>query len=262
MAPTSGRHGPPLANREEVCERYELYHEAQLKEIKASPAYSGMDQATRRTIDDLIRTATAPLLEHNAPPGTVGRSVQYQRNRHTTMRRGANAMEATGRAWASAGAYQSMWASLRAALAGKIYSNVDIVNASATIALHTARTQVPPVRTPLLAEYVEEREMILGRLGTELQCGRAAAKTAVIAVMFGCRAYQHSSTWLADLRCEMAALNDRVPWLGGDHEKEYSHSRLAQFILMLSVVHHVSLRHMRQGPARYHVVHTVAAAVP
>ena len=31
---------------------------------------------------------------------------------------------------------------------------------------------------------------------------------------------------------------------------------------MLSVVHHVSLRHMRQGPAHDHVFHTVAAAVP
>ena len=35
-----------------------------------------------------------------------------------------------------------------------------------------------------------------------------------------------------------------------------------RFVVLETVVHHVSLRHERQGPARYHVVHTVAAAVP
>lgn len=95
------------ANRQLVCERYELYDEARLKAIRASPAFHGMADGAKRTIDAILREAEPPAPEVRAPPGTLQRTIEYFRKRHTPMRSAAStASELTGRAWATPGAYQ------------------------------------------------------------------------------------------------------------------------------------------------------------
>lgn len=127
-----------------------------------------------------------------------------------------------------------MWSQLRAALAQAVYSDVDIKNAAASLALHIAQTLVPPVRVLHLAQYVENREERLAQLAAKLTCDRAHAKKAVLAAIFGCKEWQHTNdkeiAWLAALSAEMQLLDARVEWLGSDHQEKFTHFKLAQAI--------------------------------
>jgi hypothetical protein len=136
---------------------------------------------------------------------------------------------------------QGLWAQLRAALAQPIYSDCDIVNCTPALAKHAASSLKPHVRTLFLDEYVDNREAKLADLQTKLgsDCTRADAKRAVIAVIFGCKAWQQSNaqdggvTWLAGLSDEMRCLNERVPWVGDADKETFTHTKLAHYIFTL-----------------------------
>jgi len=74
-------------------------------------------------------------------------------------------------------------ADLRATLCKDIYHDLDIVNCQPTLLRHLAEQYGKPL--PWLSLYVERRDKFLEELQADMECSRADAKEAVIAVLYG-----------------------------------------------------------------------------
>lgn len=107
---------------------------------------------------------------------------------------------------------QGMWCEIRAAVAGRYYWDVDVVNAQPTLLLQVAeRSKWPCDR---LRRYVVERDVVLAHaaqvLGVEGANARNTAKTALIAVLYGSQQFAGGAGYLAELTQELTVLRAMV----------------------------------------------------
>ena len=189
----------------------------------------------RRAINSMLMSAeVAPSTRDNGvPEGCVQRKVTYWRGSLGSNDKDKKE-QLTGRAYAHPGCrtLQSVWARMHATLAQRIYQDIDIANATPTMALAIA--DGAGKWCPALKQCVEEREEVLACLQDVLGLERAEAKQAVISTIFGSQRWLKKHKMLRGLGKEMGELSHYVKenmWKGDDNSKR--NSALARYIFDL-----------------------------